>query len=179
VSEEPRRLAQQSADVDQVNDQKVDQANTQDASHHSEAKQELALQSSVSQDQEHHINVMVHNHLTGSAVTAGTLTGLVGASHGGGIPQATVQLFFGPLVGIPVAVESTDQTGRFRFADLPPGFYSLRVAGLDGAAAEQWHLRVYAGQECRTQIRLPAGGPDRAVRSRRRAPAAANPEVAG
>lgn len=171
MSEEQRRQPQQNADLDQVNNQNVDQANTQDASHHSEARQELA----VTHNDEHHVSVVVQNHLNPSVPTAGSIAGRVMTGEGAGAAGAEVQLFFGPLTGMPVVVETADEAGRFRIDDLPPGFFSLRAVGPDGSKAEQWHLRVHAGHTCRAQVVVQPVAP---VRGRRRMAGQAEPAPA-
>ncbi|HEY3368594.1 MAG TPA: carboxypeptidase-like regulatory domain-containing protein [Symbiobacteriaceae bacterium] len=155
MNEEPRRPAHQSADVDQTNDQKVDQANTQDASHHSDTRQDVNASSHVSQADDSQVTVVVQNYLSPAHPESGHLAGRVLDAAGSGISGCMVSVFFGPLAGIPVAVEQTDQLGRFRVADLPPGFYSLRVTGPDGTSVEHWNLRLSPGGECRPQLLLP------------------------
>ncbi len=157
MSEDLRRLTRQDADLDQTNNQKTDQTATQDASHHSDTRQDLAVRTHQSQVDQQKVTVTVQNHLGASAVqsAAGRLEGRVLDTAGMGIVDCVVEVFFGPLMGIPVAVEETDRLGRFQVADLPPGFYSLRAVAPDGTAAEQWNLRLDVGGECRTQLCLP------------------------
>ncbi len=144
MSEELRRLTRQEADLDQTNDQKVDQANTQDASHHSEARQRVA--------------VTVENHMSPPAygMADGRLAGLILDNDGQGIPGVTVELFFGPMVGVPVAIEQTDALGGFRVDGLPGGFYSVRAGRRDRATVQHWNVRVDQGRESRIQLALPS-----------------------
>lgn len=155
MNDEPQRSAHQSADVDQTNEQKVDQANTQDASHHSDTRQDLDITSRVTQAEEQQVTVVVQNHLSAPLPGSGNLAGRVLDSAGSGVNGCLVSLFFGPLAGVPVAVEQTDSLGRFRVNDLPPGFYSLRAKAPDDSTVEHWNLRLDAGSECRPQVVLP------------------------
>lgn len=155
MSEESRRLVQQDADLDQTNNQKTEQANTQDASHQSNPRQDLAVKSRQSQIDQQRVAVTVQNQLAPAAAPdAGRICGRVLNLAGAGLADCVVEVFFGPPLGVPVAVEETDGLGRFRVEDLPPGFYSLRAVSTDGITATQWNLRVVAGGECRAQVAL-------------------------
>lgn len=155
VGEEIRRPIAQDSDLNQTNEQKVDQGNAQDASHRSRARQDVVVHGH--QEEQQRVTVMVKNHLTPAASMPGLgrMDGRALDAAGAAAAGCVVELFFGPLVGVPVAVEETDALGRFRLGDLPPGFYSLRATALDGAVAQQWNLRVDAGGECRAQVCLP------------------------
>lgn len=157
MSEEPRRLTRQEADLDQTNDQKVDQANTQDASHHSDARQEATVRGQLSQIDEQRVTVTVQNNLAGPAFAPaeGRLSGWIVDGDGHGVPDGTVEVFFGPLLGVPVAVERTDSHGCFRVDGLPSGFYSVRASQRRRTSVEQWNVRVDQGRESRLQLCLP------------------------
>ncbi|MFP5287258.1 MAG: carboxypeptidase-like regulatory domain-containing protein, partial [Thermoanaerobaculia bacterium] len=63
----------------------------------------------------------------GAQLQTGSLFGIVADPQGAPLPGATVTLSGG---GAP-QVQTTDETGRFRFPGLPPGEYDLE-ARLDG-----------------------------------------------
>lgn len=133
-----QRQAHQNADLDQINDQKVEQGNSQDASHQSEQK----------------VAVTIQNHITGPFLQSGQVDGRITTVDGNSVAQCVVEIFFGALTGVPVAVEETDSLGRFQVLDLPPGFYSIRATGPDGTVVQQWNLRVRPEETCRVQLCL-------------------------
>lgn len=163
MSDMPRDLARQEADVDQTNDQMVDQANSQDASHHSEARQEASVRGHLSQVDEQRVTVTVQNHLAGSAygLAEGRLSGWILDSEGQGVAGVTVEVFFGPMVGLPIAIEQTDAHGCFRVDGVPAGFYSVRAGERHRTTVEQWNVRVDQGRESRLHLALPSFLPAR------------------
>jgi len=173
VSQESRRLCQQSADLAQTNNQRTDQANTQDASYHSSPRQDLAFRGHLSQVDEQRVTVTVQNHLAAPGLQdAGRLVVAVADGAGLPLPDCVVEVYFGPLTGVPVAIAETDRLGQMRVDDLPPGFYSLRIVGPDGTWSQLWNQRVTAAREARLQAVLPglAPGPARSRDSSSMAP---------
>lgn len=159
MSEQPQRPVQQDVDLKQTNDQKTEQANTQDASHQSSAEQDVAVHGYQTQIDRSQVRVTVHNQMLSAGALLGRLHVQVSDLNGAGVAGCTAELFFGPLVGIPFMVTGSDAMGRLQAPDLPPGFYGLRVVTPGGGIFEQSNLRVNPGGESRTIIVLPESAP--------------------
>jgi outer membrane receptor protein involved in Fe transport len=99
-------------------------------------------------------------HALGQGRTVSALAGLVEDAAGAALPGATVEILSGALIGGPRAVD-TDNQGRFRFSELPPGAYqvtaslrgyqTVRIEGLllsVGVTAEvPIRMTIHAGDE--------------------------------
>lgn len=168
--------------VDQVNDQRTEQANTNANDQQNVCQPEQRTRVGVDQAATVHHNAPVQQtdwqqvHITVQNVWPGAGGGPVGTDLAGSlagqvcrsgdgrpVAGAPVEIFFGPPFGAPVHTCHTDGAGSFYVGDLPMGFYAIcvRSPGLT-ASAEQVNLRVRPGQT--TWHRLSLGGaPDTPV----------------
>ena len=81
-----------------------------------------------------------------SGAIVGTVTG---SPDNTPVPNALVQLDNGRRV-------LAGQVGRFVFANVRPGTYSLTVTGIGWEPSEMWNIRVVSGDTARVAIRLQA-----------------------
>ncbi len=108
----------------------------------------------VTQENHQTLHVHIHNEPRAAGLIGG-MAGSVRTEEGNAaVVSCEVQLFFGPIAEHPVATCRTDANGCFRFRDLPPGFYGLRLR-LKGAQFILLHnLRVLPGETCLPRVIL-------------------------
>ena len=88
--------------------------------------------------------------------TTGALQGTVKDSTGAVVPGATVEATAPDLVG--VKSTTSDSSGYYRFANLPPGTYTLTVSGKGFKTIKREGLRIEVGHLPTVDVTLPVGG---------------------
>lgn len=118
-----------------------------------EVDQETMPGATISQTNQQTLHLHVHN-LPPTISLAGRVEGVVLLSEGEvPLPETELHLFFGPVGEHPVATTRTDSQGAFLFADLPPGFYGLRLC-LGHQVVLVHNLRVMPGESCQPRLVL-------------------------
>ena len=85
----------------------------------------------------------------------GSLVGRISDASGGGIPGAELELSSAALIR-PIQV-TTDNTGDYSFAALPPGSYMLVVKAKGFVALKQTNVQVQVGRQVRSDLKLEVG----------------------
>ncbi|HUN89031.1 MAG TPA: carboxypeptidase-like regulatory domain-containing protein, partial [Terriglobales bacterium] len=88
--------------------------------------------------------------------TTGALQGTVKDSSGAVVPGAHVEANTPTLVG--AKATDTDASGYYRFANLPPGTYTLTVSGKGFKTVKREGLTIEVGHLPTVDITLPVGG---------------------
>ena len=87
----------------------------------------------------------------------GAVIGTVRDADGGVISGATARLESPALISGPQSV-TTNEKGQLRFANLPPGIYSLEIAMAGFATYRDEHIDVGAGATIERTVRLNLAG---------------------
>ncbi len=82
----------------------------------------------------------------------GTLAGVVRSSSGR--PVAGARVFLQAADGKKPQTEVTDSTGRFIFAQLPPGLYEVRAQSKGQWTEWQHNIEVKVGRQTNVRLRL-------------------------
>ena len=90
------------------------------------------------------------------AQTTGRITGRIADSTGGALPGVTVTVAGPALQG--TRTSTTDATGEYRFANLPPGVYIVKAELTGFKAAEQQDVRVGIDRVAQVDLQLSIGG---------------------
>src|SRR5215475_2903057 len=95
--------------------------------------------------------------VSAQTATTGTLEGTVADANGAVVPGATVRVISPNLIRAQTAV--SDSQGRYRFANLPPGKYTVSVEAVSGFAKfERANVEVNLSKTSTVDINLQAQG---------------------
>lgn len=109
----------------------------------------------ITQTNEQTLHVHVHNHWPESSY-AGDMSGTVLTEEGEApLGGCSVEVYFGPIAGPPVATAITDAGGAFALKKLCAGYYSLRVLLPEGILGQAHNLRVVPGEVTQHILRIP------------------------
>ncbi len=100
-----------------------------------------------------------------------SISGVVVDQNGGALPGASVTATHVATKAARSVV--TDDEGRFRFVELPPGAYTVRVACAGFAVEERTGLELLAGRGARLDFALRVAGVSRRADGRERGGSAA------
>ena len=93
--------------------------------------------------------------------TTAAVQGTIKDPTGGAVPNATVEIEGSALIGTHKI--QTDSTGTYRFAQLPPGDYTITVTASGFAVTKQASIRLDVGRQPSVDFKLQVGGVSQVV----------------